>query len=241
MKLLSGILLFSFLSSGCPKENNMSVAVNPVNPSITSYPTRNFTYLALGDSYTIGESVKQSESFPYQLQTALKVNNRNVENPKIIAVTGWTTDELHSAVRQAKLTDKFDFVTLLIGVNNQYRGYSLDTYKKEFSELLQTAIGFAKGRKARVFVISIPDWGVTPYAKNYSKSPQVIASEIDTFNAAAEQITIAAGVSFTNITPGSRMAATDVSLIADDGLHPSGKMYTNWVNALAPKITEVVK
>lgn len=241
MKLLFSIALFSFLSSGCPKENNMPVAVNPVNPSITSYPKGNFTYLALGDSYTIGESVKQSESFPYQLQTALKVNNRNVENPKIIAITGWTTDELQSAVRQAKLTDKFDFVTLLIGVNNQYRGYSLDTYKKEFSELLQTAIGFAKGRRARVFVISIPDWGVTPYAENYSKSPQVIASEIDTFNAVAEQITIAAGVSFTNITPGSRMAATDVSLIADDGLHPSGKMYTNWVNALAPKITEVVK
>ena len=241
MKLLSGILIFSFLSSGCTKENNMPAAVNTVNPSITSNPTGNFTYLALGDSYTIGESVKQSESFPYQLQTALKTNNRNVENPKIIAVTGWTTDELQGAIKQAKVTDKFDFVTLLIGVNNQYRGYPLDTYKKEFSELLQTAIGFAGGRKTRVFVLSIPDWGVTPYAKNYSKLPQVIASEIDAFNAAAEQITIAAGVSFTNITPDSRMALNDVSLIAGDGLHPSGRMYANWVNTLAPKILDVVK
>ncbi|RZK35505.1 MAG: SGNH/GDSL hydrolase family protein, partial [Pedobacter sp.] len=142
---------------------------------------------------------------------------------------------------QAKVTQKFDFVTLLIGVNNQYRGYPIETYKKEFSELLQTAIGFSGGRKARVFAISIPDWGVTPYAKNYSKSAQAIASEIDAYNAAAEQITTAAGVSFTNITPDSRMAANDVSLIAGDGLHPSGKMYANWVNALVPKIMDVVK
>jgi len=241
MKFLSGMLLFSFLSSVCTKENNMPAAVNPVNPFITTNPTGNFTYLALGDSYTIGESVKQSESFPYQLQTALKGDNRNVENPKIIAVTGWTTDELQGAIKQAKVTDKFDFVTLLIGVNNQYRGYPLDTYKKEFSELLQTAIGFAGGRKTRVFVISIPDWGVTPFAKNYSKSAQTIASEIDAFNAAAEQIATSAGVSFTNITPDSRMAANDISLIAGDALHPSGKMYANWVNALAPKILDVVK
>ncbi|MFC4212051.1 SGNH/GDSL hydrolase family protein [Pedobacter lithocola] len=241
MKLFAGILILSFLSSGCTKDNNMPDAVNPVNPFLTTNPTGNFTYLALGDSYTIGESVKQSESFPYQLQTALKANNRNVENPKIIAVTGWTTDELQGAITQAKVTEKFDIVTLLIGVNNQYRGYSLSTYKKEFSELLQTAIGFSGGRKARVFVVSIPDWGVTPFAKNYSKSAQTIAAEIDAFNAAAEQITTAAGVSFTNITPDSKMAANDVSLIASDGLHPSGKMYNQWVNALTPKILDVIK
>ncbi|RNL49656.1 SGNH/GDSL hydrolase family protein [Pedobacter jejuensis] len=241
MRFLSGILILSFLSSGCTKENNMPAAINPVNPVLTTNPTGNFTYLALGDSYTIGESVKQSESFPYQLQSSLKANNRNVENPKIIAVTGWTTNELQGAITQAKITEKFDIVTLLIGVNNQYRGYPLDTYKKEFSELLQTAIGFSGGRKARVFVVSIPDWGVTPFAKNYSKSAQTIATEIDAFNAAAQQITTAAGVSFTNITPDSRMAANDVSLIADDGLHPSGKMYTQWVNALTPKILDVIK
>ncbi|WP_316830657.1 SGNH/GDSL hydrolase family protein [Pedobacter aquatilis] len=241
MKLLFSIALFSLLSSGCTKEKNMSVASPTENPFIMPNTTGNYTYLALGDSYTIGQSVTQAESFPYQLQTLLKKNGRNVEDPKIIAVTGWTTDELQGAITQAKVTQKFDFVTLLIGVNNQYRGYPLETYKKEFSALLQTAIGFSGGRKARVFVISIPDWGVTPYAKNYSKSPQTIASEIDAFNAAAEQITLAAGVSFTNITPDSRMAANDISLIASDGLHPSAKMYTNWVNALAPKIMDVVK
>lgn len=241
MKLLFGITLFSLLSSGCTKENNMSVAAPADSTFVNPNAVGNYTYLALGDSYTIGESVKQSESFPYQLQAVLKKNGRNVEDPKIIAVTGWTTDELKGAITQAKVTQKFDFVTLLIGVNNQYRGYPLDTYKKEFSELLQTAIGFTGGRKARVFVISIPDWGVTPYAKNYSKNAQTIASEIDAFNSAAEQITTAAGVSFTNITPDSRMAANDVSLIAEDGLHPSGKMYANWVNAIFPKIMEVVK
>ena len=241
MKLLSGFALFCLLSSACTKENDMSVAApadtNFINPNAVG----NYTYLALGDSYTIGESVTQAESFPYQLQANLKKNGRNVEDPKIIAVTGWTTDELQGAIAQAKLTQKFDFVTLLIGVNNQYRGYPIETYKKEFSALLQTAIDFSGGRKARVFVISIPDWGVTPYAKTFSKSAQTIASEIDTFNAAAEKITLAAGVSFTNITPDSRMAANDVSLIAGDGLHPSGKMYTNWVNALAPKIMDVIK
>jgi len=241
MKILSGIILFSLLSSACTKEKNMSVAApadtNFVNPNAVG----NYTYLALGDSYTIGASVTQAESFPYQLQNFLKKNGRNVEDPKIIAVTGWTTDELQGAITQAKVTQKFDFVTLLIGVNNQYRGYPLDTYKKEFSELLQTAIGFSGGRKARVFVISIPDWGVTPYAKNYAKSAQTIASEINAFNAAAEKITSDTGVSFTNITPDSRMAANDISLIAGDGLHPSGKMYTNWVNTLAPKIMEVIK
>lgn len=242
MKFLSGIILFSLLlSSACTKENGMPVEDNPTNPLVTTNTTNNFTYLALGDSYTIGESVTQAASFPYQLQALLKKDGYNVEDPKIIAVTGWTTDELKSAITQAKVTQKFDFVTLLIGVNNQYRGYPLDTYKKEFSELLQTAIGFSGGRKARVFVVSIPDWGVTPFAKNYSKSPQVIASEIDAYNAAAEQITVAAGVSFTNITTDSRMASNDVSLIAADGLHPSGKMYSNWANALLPKIIAVVK
>ncbi|MCZ4223800.1 SGNH/GDSL hydrolase family protein [Pedobacter rhodius] len=219
----------------------MPVTDNTVNPFITTNTSGNFTYLALGDSYTIGQSVTQAESFPYQLQALMKKNGRNVEDPKIIAVTGWTTDELQNAITQAKITQKFDFVTLLIGVNNQYRGYPIETYKKEFSELLQTAIGFSGGRKARVFVISIPDWGVTPFAKNYSKSPQVIASEIDAYNTAAEQITTAAGVSFTNITPNSRVAANDVSLIASDGLHPSGKMYADWVNALGPKIMDVVR
>ncbi|WP_316735305.1 SGNH/GDSL hydrolase family protein [Pedobacter aquatilis] len=241
MKILLSAILFSFLSSGCTKQNPM-----PVNqPTDTSFVEKNttgvFTYLALGDSYTIGEAVSQNESFPYQLKDLLVKNAVNVEAPKIIARTGWTTDELQGAIKVANITPKYDFVTLLIGVNNQYRGYSLETYKKEFRELLETAIGFTGGKKARVFVVSIPDWGVTPFAKGGFKSAEAIAKEIDAFNAAAEKITTEAGVSFTNITPDSRVAANDATLIANDGLHPSGKMYSNWANALLPKISTVLK
>ncbi|MFC3561703.1 SGNH/GDSL hydrolase family protein [Pedobacter jamesrossensis] len=241
MKTLNGIILFSLLSSACTKEKPMPIAEPAANVFVTTNTTGSFTYLALGDSYTIGESVKQSESFPYQLKDVLKTEGLTIEIPKIIAVTGWTTDELQGAIKQAKITQKYDIVTLLIGVNNQYRGYAIETYKKEFSELLQTAIDFSGGRKTRVFVISIPDWGVTPFAKNGPKSAQTIATEIDAFNTAAEKITSDAGVSFTNITTDSRMAANDTSLIAEDGLHPSGKMYRNWVNALTPKISAALK
>ncbi|RLJ77736.1 lysophospholipase L1-like esterase [Pedobacter alluvionis] len=214
-------------------------AINQIsNPS---NGTGNFTYLALGDSYTIGEAVKQTESFPYQLQSLLKNQNINVANPKIIATTGWTTDELQEAIKKENLSGNYSFVTLLIGVNNQYRGYPLTTYKKEFSELLQMAINYAGGNKSRVFVVSIPDWGVTPFGKNSGRNPQTIASEIDNFNAANQEITLAAGINYTNITPASRNATTDISLIADDGLHPSAKMYGQWAEALLRKVAPTLK
>ncbi|MCX2476342.1 SGNH/GDSL hydrolase family protein [Pedobacter sp. MC2016-05] len=240
MKVLLSVVLFSLLTSACSKQRNMPEIDQP-NPSTIPPSGQSRTYLALGDSYTIGESVKQSESFPFQLQSMLKNNGINVASPKIIATTGWTTSELQSAIVQAKLTQKFDIVTLLIGVNNQYRGNSIETYKKEFAELLQTAISFANGDKTKVFVVSIPDWGVTPFGKNAGKSPQVIASEIDSFNAINEQITISADISYTNITPASRKASSDLSLIANDGLHPSAKMYSEWANALNPKVSAVLK
>lgn len=241
MKILLSAILFSFLSSGCTKLKPMPADTPTNNPIVEKNTTGVFTYLALGDSYTIGEAVQQNESFPYQLKDLLVKNSFNVETPKIIAKTGWTTDELQNAIVQAKVTQKYDFVTLLIGVNNQYRGYSLETYKKEFSELLETAIGFADGKKTRVFVVSIPDWGATPFGKNTFKSPEAIAKEIDAFNAAAEQISTSAGVSFTNITPYSRVAKNDPSLVANDGLHPSGKMYANWASSLESKISSVLK
>ncbi|WP_231460479.1 MULTISPECIES: SGNH/GDSL hydrolase family protein [unclassified Pedobacter] len=241
MKILLSVILFSFLSSGCTKVKTMPAKNSTDNSLVTKNTTGVFTYLALGDSYTIGEAVQQNDSFPYQLKNLLVKNGFTVENPKIVAKTGWTTDELQGAIAQAKISQKFDFVTLLIGVNNQYRSYSLETYKKEFRELLETAIGFAGGKKARVFVVSIPDWGVTPFAKSGFKSADAIAKEIDAFNSAAEKITNDTGVSFTNITPGSRMAANDLTLVASDGLHPSGKMYSNWASALEPKISSVLK
>ena len=206
-------------------------------PTVTSLPqSGNISYLALGDSYTIGEAVAQQESFPFQLQKLLMEKGVAVATPRIIATTGWTTDELQLAIKQANLAERFDFVTLLIGVNNQYRGYPIDTYKKEFAALLQTAINFANGKKDHVFVISIPDWGATPFAKNSNKSAQLIASEIDNFNTINREVTIGAGLSYTDITPASRNATSDLMLIAKDGLHPSGKMYTEWARNLSPKV-----
>lgn len=234
-------ILFSLLSSACTKTEEMTAVKQPETTTIIPNSGSKITYLALGDSYTIGESVKQAESFPYQLQNLLKDKNLDVSTPKIIATTGWTTDELQSAIKAENLNQTFSFVTLLIGVNNQYRGYPISTYKKEFSELLQKAIAFANGDKTKVFVVSIPDWGATPFGKNSGKNPQTIASEIDAFNAANQEITLAAGVSYTNITPASRNATTDPTLIASDGLHPSGKMYSEWANALLPKVSLIFK
>jgi lysophospholipase L1-like esterase len=189
------------------------------------------TYLALGDSYTIGESVEPSESFPHQFANQLKAQGLKVTVPKIIAKTGWTTDELQTAIKAENLTRHFDFVTLLIGVNNQYRGYSKVTYRKEFKELLQTAVDFAAGNKKRVFVISIPDWGVTPFGLASGKSIKDIANDIDAFNAINKEETLAMDVSYTDITPGSRNAATDLSLVAKDGLHYSEKMHLQWASS----------
>lgn len=229
MKFLT--VLFSFcLLLGCNKKTEQARIDMPQNGTA-------LTYLALGDSYTIGEAVPQQESFPFQLVTQLKTNNITVAKPKAIAKTGWTTDELQTAIKAENITQSYDMVTLLIGVNNQYRGYSLDTYRKEFRELLNTAISFAGKNKKRVFVVSIPDWGVTPFGKNSGRNAQTIASEIDAFNAIKKEETLALGVSYTEITLASRNAATDLSLVARDGLHPSGKMYAEW----AAKVAVAVK
>lgn len=229
MKFLT--VLFSFcLLLGCNKKTEQAIIDMPQNGTA-------LTYLALGDSYTIGEAVPQQESFPFQLVTQLKTNNITVAKPKVIAKTGWTTDELQTAIKAENITQSYDMVTLLIGVNNQYRGYSLDTYRKEFKELLNTAISFAGKNKKRVFVVSIPDWGVTPFGKNSGRNIQTIASEIDAFNAIKKEETVAAGVSYTEITLASRNAATDLALVAKDGLHPSGKMYAEW----AAKVAVAVK
>ena len=190
------------------------------------------TYLALGDSYTIGEAVSASESFPYQLKDTLVKQGHPVESIQIIAQTGWTTDELQAAIDAATLSPPYDMVTLLIGVNNQYRGYSVANYGVEFEQLLRQAIAFAGADEDRVRVLSIPDWGVTPFAQKEGRVADKVAKEIDAFNAAAQEISENLGVVFINITPHSRLAATELSLLAPDGLHPSGKMYAHWVQSL---------
>jgi lysophospholipase L1-like esterase len=193
-----------------------------MNPTV-----QNFSYLALGDSYTIGESVNVSERYPEQLATKLAEKGLVINNLRIIARTGWTTDELSNAIDAAKIEDStYNMVSLLIGVNNQYRGRSVEAYKPQFKTLLERAIKYAGGRKDRVFVVSIPDWGQTPFGVN--KAAQV-AKEIDVYNAANDSITKAFGIQYFNITPISREWKTDSALVAKDGLHPSGKQYGRWV------------
>lgn len=236
MKIIATFLSLCLLLA-CDKNAEQTMILTP--PSSNTTP---LTYLALGDSYTIGEAVDQKESFPYQLTAQLKIEGKNLAaSPKVIAKTGWTTDELQLAIKAENLNQSFDMVTLLIGVNNQYRGYSATIYRKEFKELLQTAIDFAGKNKKHVFVVSIPDWGVTPFGKSSGRDLQTITQEIDAFNAIAKEETLALGISYTDITPGSRKASTDLSLVATDGLHPSGKMYQEWAVKVSMAVLEGLK
>lgn len=193
--------------------------------------------LCLGDSYTIGEAVEASERFPVQAVELLQERGLSVDEPRIIATTGWTTDELLSAITEATIKEKFDYVTLLIGVNNQYRGRDLENYKEEFELLIRQAIAFADNDPTKVFILSIPDWGVTPFAAG--KDRVQISKEIDAFNAANRAIAIRYGAHYLDITPVSRHAITDPSLTAGDGLHPSGKMYRIWAGMLAAQMHQL--
>ena len=231
MKAFEFIFVAITAFSGCTKD--MGTA-QPVITNNTTMAKDTFTYLALGDPYTVGEAEPQAQSFPYQLKNLLISNSVNVGVPTVIATTGWTTDNLINAIAQSNIHAKtYDFVTLLIGVNDQYQGLSQDNYKTKFTQVLNTAIGFAKGDTSRVFVLSIPDWGVTPFAGGQDA---VIGPQIDQFNAINKSISLQAGVHYLDITAISRQAATDPTLIAPDGLHPSGKMYGLWVNLLEPMV-----
>jgi lysophospholipase L1-like esterase len=198
-------------------------------------------YLAIGDSYTIGESVPASKNFPNQTAALLKKTGKQMEPPTIIAKTGWTTDELQEQLSRTRLAVPFDFVTLLIGVNNQYRGRSAEEYAKQFEELLQQAIGYVGDNVKHVIVLSIPDWGVTPFAEarlpdGQGRDRKQITKEIDLFNSINERISKKYKVHYINITPFTREATSDKTLVAKDGLHPSGKDYTRW----AEKVKEVM-
>ncbi|MDQ6758109.1 MAG: SGNH/GDSL hydrolase family protein [Bacteroidota bacterium] len=196
------------------------------------------TYLALGDSYTIGESVSSAERFPNQAVTFLRAQGIKINDPKIIATTGWTTRNLIDAINASPLQNNYDVVSLLIGVNNQYQGRSIDEYKTEFTLLLNRSIQYAGGKATHVFVLSIPDYSVTPFAQNSDTAR--IAREIDQFNAVNKTIAQQFGVNYIDITPISREAKNDPSLIAYDGLHPSGKQYKKWAELLVPLIMKVL-
>ena len=197
------------------------------------------TMLCLGDSYTIGEAVEENERFPMQVIELLKKDKIEFEKPIIIAKTGWTTDELSAAINERNLRGKYDYVTLLIGVNNQYRGRDLENYRKEFHELLNTAIAYASGNTNHVFVISIPDWGVTPFGNSDKRGEKKIGEEIDHFNVINKEETLKAKAHYVDITPGSREAKTKIALIANDGLHPSGQMYAEWAKKLVSEMKKV--
>lgn len=190
-------------------------------------------YLALGDSYTIGEAVAEDGRWPVQLAQLLRGEGIALADPRIIATTGWTTDELEAAIRAQEPVGEFDFVSLLIGVNNQYRGRDVEQYRAQFAALLWRAMGFAGNRADRVLVLSIPDWGVTPFAAKEGRDAAVIAGELDAYNAAAQQVCAARGVAFVDITGISR-GNDSAAWLADDGLHPSALQYTAWAHAALP-------
>lgn len=196
------------------------------------------TFLALGDSYTIGEGVSKDRNWPNQLIYRLNSVGFALDPPTIIATTGWTTDELSGAISQGKFDSAYDLVSLLIGVNNQYRGYPIDQYRTEFVQLLARALAFAGTNKKRVFVVSIPDYGVTPFGK--TKDPTKISEELEEYNRIAQQICLEMKIKFINITTVSRQAGGDPELTAPDHLHPSAKMYGLWVEAIFPVVKELL-
>jgi lysophospholipase L1-like esterase len=229
--IIISFLYFTMIS--CGKDTR-----NLINQPVLDDTTMK-TFLALGDSYTIGQSVPDNERFPIQTSKILFNNNIKLNPPQIIALTGWTTSELLNAINSNLPSNDFDIVTLLIGVNNQYQGKSLENYKSEFSHLLNKAIVYARHLPSHVFVLSIPDYSVTPFAKG--RDTALISREINEFNEANKMISIAAGVHYINITPISKEAKNDLSFVASDGLHPSGKQYSLWSQLLAPEIIQALK
>ena len=197
---------------------------------------KTFTYLALGDSYTIGESLPLEDNFPHQTVALLRKKGMLVADPEIVAKTGWTTDELMAAISKRALKSNYDYVSLLIGVNNQYRGRDIATYQKEFEQLLLQAIQFAGGNTQHVYVLSIPDWGATPFAEGRDRKK--IEKEIDQFNATNKKTAAEHKVHYIEITAGTREAKQDVSLVADDKLHPSKKEYARWAEKLSRAIVK---
>ena len=197
---------------------------------------KTFTYLALGDSYTIGESLHLKDNFPNQTVNLLASAGLSFQQPRIIAKTGWTSGELQLAIAKNTLQERYDIVSLLVGVNNQYRGGDISEYAKEFEEILLLSIEFAGKNTSRVFVLSIPDWGVTPFADGRDRKK--ISKEIDSFNLVNKDLSTKWKVNYIDITPGSREVGSNSSMVAADGLHPSALEYNRWSIKLAAAIQQ---
>jgi lysophospholipase L1-like esterase len=228
MKIRPFILLgFALILSACGQGSSMSTPV----------PANSLSYLALGDSYTIGQSVDETLRWPVQLVAAMREQGIRLADPVIIARTGWTTEDLLRGIEAKGELGTYDLVSLLIGVNDQFQGLSVDGYRQRFRELLQISIDVAEGKPEHVIVLSIPDWSYTPYAETIERPD--ISAEIDAFNAVAREESELAEVYYFDITPLTRPAAYDQDLFAVDGLHPSAKMYTLWVEMILPKVNDL--
>ena len=221
--LITGIYLQTALLMGAVGCSKREAEILPASDSLSR------SFLALGDSYTIGESVSSSDRFPAQTAAILQSKGIAVSAPQYIAKTGWTTDDLNDAINNTRLLPKYELVTLLIGVNDQFQGLDSGGYRKRFTDLLEKAISLAGSRVDHVFVLSIPDYGVTPFGGGSKK----ISKEIDDFNAINKEVTLAHYVTYIDITATSRLAANDQSFTAYDGLHPSAKQYKQWAIKLA--------
>ena len=230
------VALLAVLLSGCAagvEETSFSGAA--AGRAQTQPPRR---YLALGDSYTIGQSVKGRERWPLQLAASVRASGVSLADPLIIAETGWTSVDLMRAMDEVKPQGPFALVTVLIGVNDQYQGRDLDAYRQELRQLLQRSAALANCDSSRVIVLSIPDWSVTPFAAGRDRAR--VATEIARFNAVNRDEAARAGMRQVDVTPQSRRAGEDRTLLADDGLHPSAKMYAGWVELARPVVLEVL-
>ncbi|MCC8360563.1 SGNH/GDSL hydrolase family protein [Salinimicrobium sediminilitoris] len=221
-------LCFIFLLTGC-KENE--------SENVTVVQEDALRYLALGDSYTIGESVRAEMRWPVQLVERLRKEGLDIEDPRIIATTGWTTQDLLSAMEAQLNNEKFDLVSVSIGVNNQYQGKSIDAYREDLYEIFERAISHSESGAEGVFAVSIPDYGVTPFG---AERAEEIGKELDEFNQVFEEVASEFNVDFYDITPISRKAVNEPELIAEDDLHPSGEMYRQWVDLFYEEVMQKV-
>jgi acyl-CoA thioesterase-1 len=226
----------------CSSENTTLVPQPESSPAPQLQPVnKKVSYIALGDSYTIGQSVCLTCRFPEQLKKKLETTIPGLTvDLKIIAQTGWTTSNLINAIKEQQPTTDYNLVTLLIGVNNQYQNREFSLYEREFPQLTQTAIALAKGNKDNVIVISIPDYAYTPFGQQFG-TPTKISTEIDRYNAFAKSYCDANGITFINITDITRQGLKETYLVATDGLHPSEKAYSLFVDRIAPKAKVVVQ
>lgn len=209
-------------------------------PETEAVMAKDLRFLALGDSYTIGEAVPEDERWPVQLADALAAAGCPVAAPTIIAQTGWTVAELAARLDATRLAGPWSLVSLAIGVNDQYRGGSPIDFGAEYAQMLERAIGFAGGEPSRVIALTIPDWGVTPFASRDPRGGESISAEVAAFNAVVREVAIERGVALIDIEAGSRAAGVDASLLAGDGLHPSGQLYAQWVAAVLPEARRIL-